>query len=410
MTASAVAMCGVMLFVLGLATANRAATIGGAYSAISAWLAVIYAKNSLRHMRYRRHLSTGSAAVGDTLTLRIEVENRKPLPVLWLCCEDEVPSSDLMSMPNTCPHYKPERAILRNVTYLKWFERVEREFTVTCLNRGVFSLGPVRLSSGDIMGFRESSITVNEPNTLTVYPRMVSVRGIAWDEHFPLGDSPARGWMNPDPLTIAGARPYAPGTPLRQVAWRATARSGEMQEKLLEPTHQRNVVVALSISTAERFWEGVNLELLDKAVFVCASLCRELQHRNTPIGFCCNSIGARSGQSNLVIQAGASRLHLQKILSVLAAVSTPWMEFYATVHSLPREIAADTSVLVVLTRQLKDDWAAVLDLYRAGRPVTVVVLDFDERFASFYREVPTYAPSSPVEWRTEEVIDFARLG
>ena len=410
MPATWVATCGVLLFAVGLAAGNRAITVGGAYVAMAAWLAMLYAKHSLGHIRYRRRLSSSKATVGDTLTLRVEVENRKPLPVLWLGCEDEVPGSEALSMPSTHPYYKPGRAILRNVTYLKWFERVEREFTVQCLARGVFPLGPVRLSSGDIMGFKESSTVVDEPDTLTVYPRMAAVRGISWGEHFPLGSSPTSGWVNPDPLTIAGARPYSPGTPLRQIAWRATARTGEMQEKLLEPTRQHNMMVALSISTAERFWEGVNSELLDTAVFVCASLCRELLHRRTPFGLASNTMGAKSGQSSLVIPTGSSRSHLQRVLGVLAGVSMPWMEFYATIRSLPREIAPDTGVLVVLTRQLKADWEAVVDLAGTARPVIVVVMRPDERFSSCYRTIPTYSPSSTVDWLTSEVITFDRLG
>lgn len=410
MSATGIATCGVLLFGLGLAAGNRGIAVAGAYVAMAAWLAVLYSKNSLGHIRYRRHLSSNKATVGDTITLRLDIENRKPLPVLWLTCEDEVPGGEALSMPGTHPHYRPDRAILRSVTYLKWFERVEREFKVRCLARGVFPLGPVKLTSGDIMGFRETSIVVEEPGKLTVYPRMAAVRGISWEEHFPMGDSPSRGWLNPDPLTIAGARPYSPGTPLRQIAWRATARTGEIQEKLLEPTRRRDIVVALSISTAERFWEGINPETLDSGVFVCASLCRELMRQGTPFGLAANTVGTRSGRSSLVIPPGSSRSHLQKVLGVLAGVSAPWMEFYATIRSLPREMAPDAGVLVIFARQLKADWEAVLKLAGSGRPVTAVVLHPDERFSSCYREVPTYSPSSPLDWRTSEVITFVRLG
>jgi len=410
MSAVGVSTCGILLFVLGLATGNRAVTIGGAYVTMAAWLAILYAKNSLGHIRYRRRLSSTKATVGDAITLRVEVENRKPLPVLWLNCEDEVPGGEVLAMPNTHPHYKPGRAALRIVTYLKWFERVEHEFPVRCLTRGIFTLGPVRLSSGDIMGFKETSVMMNEPGTLTVYPRMAAVRGISWDERFPLGDSPTRGWINPDPLTVAGARPYVAGTPLRQIAWRATARTGEVQQKLLEPARQRNIVVALSISTAERFWEGVNPELLDTSVFVCASLCRELLHYGTPFGLASNTLGAGPAWRSLLIPPGSSRGHLLRVLGVLAGVSAPWMEFYATLRSLPRDTTPGTGVLVILTRQLRADWDAVIDLAKTGRSVTVVVMRADERFVPCYRQVPTYTLSSPVDWRTSEVIAFDRLG
>ncbi|MGE5579942.1 MAG: DUF58 domain-containing protein [Bacillota bacterium] len=409
MSSSVVLAGGTLLFITGLIAHSRPVTVGGAYVAVAALLAVVYAKGSISRIRYRRTLSSARATVGDALTLRLEIENRKPLPVLWLNCEDEVPDASALGMPATYTHYKSGRAILQNVTYLKWFERVEREFPVQCLSRGVFTLGPVKLSTGDLLGFKETSVVLPDRDTLVVYPRMAAVKGINWDERFPLGDSPTLGWINPDPLTVAGARPYTEGTPLRQVAWRATARTGEMLEKLLEPTRQRNVVVALSLSTGEHYWEGVNPELLDTAVFVCASICRDLLHRGTPFGLASNALGARSARSSMLIPPGSSRSHLLKVLEVLARVSAPWMEFYAALRSVAKETAADTGVAIIMTRQLKADWDAALALASGGRPVIVIVLRSDDRFRSYYGEVPTYLPASPVDWRTSEVISFERL-
>lgn len=409
MSSTIVIAGGALLFIIGLISESRPITVGGAYIAAAALLAVAYAKGSMGRIRYRRRLSSTTAMVGDALTLRIEVENRKPLPVLWLSCEDEVPDTSALGIPETYHHYRTGRAILQNVTYLKWFERVEREFPVRCLSRGVFTLGPVRLSTGDILGFKEASMVLPGSDTLVVYPRMATVKGINWDERSPLGDSPARGWLNPDPLTVAGARPYAAGTPLRQVAWRATARTGEMLEKLLEPTRQRNMVVALSLSTGERYWEGVDTELLDTAVFLCASICRDLLHRGIPFGLASNAAGARLAGSSILIPPGSSRGHLLKVLETLARVSVPWMEFYATLRTLAREVDADTGVAVIMTRQLKADWDAALALASGGRQVAVIVLSPDNRFRSYYGEIPTYSPAFPVDWRTSEVISLERL-
>ncbi len=409
MSAKGAATCGVLLFLVGLVARARAAALGGAYIAIAAWLAAAYAKGSLVRIQYRREFSTIKASVGDQVTLHVEIENRKPLPVLWLNCEDEVPDARALGMIPTHPHYKPRRATLQNVTYLKWFERVEREFVMECLARGVFSFGPVRLSSGDLMGFREASVEVPAKDTLTVYPRMASVQGISWDEHFPLGDSPSRGWMHPDPLTIAGARQYVPGTPLKQIAWRSTARTGALQERLLEPTVQRNVILALSLSTGEHYWEGVDSQLLETGVFVAASLCREMLHHGTPFGLATNSTGARTGRGTLVVQPGSSRDHLFKVLGVLAKLTMPWMEFHRALRFLAREAAPDTGMLVLMPHQLREDWDGVVALAGGGRPTVVVLLAAEERFASYYRKVPTYVLSAPVDWRRSEVITFDRM-
>ena len=409
MTARGTMAWGLTIFFAGLLTRTRPATIGGAYVFLAAWLATTYAKVALGRISYHRELSAARVSVGDKVTLRIRVENRKPIPVLYLRCDDEVPDKHVLGALPTHRHYRPGRAILTNVTYLKWFERVERQFTMECVARGVFTLGTVRLSTGDLFGFRESSAEMPVVDQLTVLPRMATVKGIPWDEHFPLGVRPWRGWMHPDPLTVAGAREYVPGTPLKHIAWRTTAKTGALQEKLLEPTVQLSVVTALSLSTADHYWEGVNQELLETGIFVCASVCREMLRRGTPFGLVANSAGTRSARDSLLVRPGLSRGHLQRTLEVLARLTMPWMEFRATLRRIRREIGPDTGVIVIMTHQIQDDWAEVLALADEGRPVVVLVLAADERFASYYQRVPTYALAGRVDWRASEAISLERL-
>jgi len=64
---------------------------------------------------------------------------------------------------------------------------------------------------------------------------------------------------------------------------------------------------------------------------------------------------------------------------------------------------------VIMTHQIQDDWAEVLALADEGRPVVVLVLAADERFASYYQRVPTYALAGRVDWRASEAISLERL-
>jgi uncharacterized protein (DUF58 family) len=100
MSSTIVIAGGALLFIIGLISDSRPITVGGAYISAAALLAVAYAKGSMGRIRYRRRLSSTTAMVGDALTLRIEVENRKPLPVLWLSCEDEVPDTSALGIPD----------------------------------------------------------------------------------------------------------------------------------------------------------------------------------------------------------------------------------------------------------------------------------------------------------------------
>jgi uncharacterized protein (DUF58 family) len=409
-SAKTVMVWGLMLFAVGLLFHSRGTTVGGAYLAVAAGLSIAYSRASLKRLKYRREFSSRKAAVGDEVSISIGIENLKPLPVLWLKCEDEVPSAETLGRLPATPHYKPGRAVLTNVVYLRWFERVERKFRVKCLTRGVFRFGPITMSSGDIMGLKETSIEVADHDTLTVYPRMARVVGMSWGERFPLGDSRDRGWLYPDPLNIVGTRPYTAGTPIRQMAWRATAKTGSFQERLLQPTVQSSIIVALSLSTGEHYWEGVNPDNLETAIFVCASLCREFAKRGAPFGLFCNSLSASPSRGRgLLVAPGLSSGHFQKVLGILSTLRMPWMEFHVALKGLSRSVAPDIGLLAIMPKQLEADWEQLLSIAGTGRVTTAVVLTRDERFASYYRKIPTYLVSPPVDWRTSEVIGFARL-
>ncbi len=409
MSPKGIAAFGLGLFALGLLTHAKGAAVGGAYLAAAAGLGLVYSKASLKHLVYRREFSSRKAMVGDEISVRIGVENRKPLPVLWLKCDDEVPGAEVLGGLPALPGYKPERATLRNMIFLKWFERVVREFNVKCLARGVFRFGPVVLESGDIMGFKETLAGETRYDTLTVFPRMVPIHGIAWEEQFPRGDAQAAGWLHPDPLTIVGTRPYARGTPAKRMAWRATAKTGAFQEKLLKPSVQRSVVVCLNLSTKERYWQGADLDSLERAIFVCASLCRELVKLGAPFGLLSNSVPVSPSHFGLVIPPGSSQGHFLRVLETLAALRMPWTEFRTTLGIARKSLQPDVSLLVVLPKQLEADWEEIIAIVGTGTKVTVVVFSSEEDFVPFYKKVTTYLVPSSVNWRSSEVIQFEPL-
>ena len=59
-------------------------------TAAAGWL---WNEYSLRGIQYRRVFSERRAFLGETVELRVEITNRKPLPVAWVKIEDEFPSA-----------------------------------------------------------------------------------------------------------------------------------------------------------------------------------------------------------------------------------------------------------------------------------------------------------------------------
>src|SRR5262249_12501805 len=99
---------------------------------------------ALDALDYRRLLSHRRAMWGDTVTVTVEVENKKWLPLPWLRVDDEVPAAAVRDSA-TFTFYKPHRGLLRTYLSVLWFQRVASSHSFVCLDRGEYVFGPSEL-------------------------------------------------------------------------------------------------------------------------------------------------------------------------------------------------------------------------------------------------------------------------
>ncbi len=408
MTARTIATVGGVMLAAGVIARMGYASIGGAYLLAASALGWWYSRACLKHVQYIRDFERTRAFLGDSIKLKVSIENRKPLPVMALFCTDEVPDKDGIGSLPLAPHYKTGRAILKNDVYAGSFERVEREFKLDCVSRGVFRFGPVSLKAADPMGMDETKVVVDTVDTLVVYPRLLHVAELDMLRKDPSGGIPERGWINPDPMQIVGIRPYYPGTPLNQIAWKATAKSASLKAKMTLPGFHSQVMVALNLNTGQHVWDGINKNLLESAVCICASVCNELRGRGIPFGFASNFPGKKA-RRHLFMAPGLSNGHFRAILEYLATVSMPWGRFSETLAEIASKMPVSTEVVAIMPNPSLDDWVQLKMLQSRGHRISAVVLKVSPGHSDFCRSMPVYRPSAPVDWRFGEVIRLERL-
>ena len=410
MSSRTVLALGIAVAGLGVLAKAPYVTMAGAYLALAAVLAHRYAKSAASYLSYDLTVEPCEAFVGDTVTLKVRIENRKPLPVFWLKCDDELPGEGALGGLPLTPHV-PGRAMLSNTVHLKWFERVERAFEVSCAKRGVFRLGPARLTAGDPLGLGSHSAAVPRAHTLTVYPKIVKLEGLPWLNRAPFGVVPAKGWLHPDPLTLAGTRDYDGNTPANRIAWKATAKTGDLRIKELDPSLRSNTIVALNLSTSDHFWQGIDAQALEDAITVAASVCSAMFHQGGAFGLTTNSIGTNRG--SLFIGPGSSQRHLKRILEALARLSLPWMHFSTTLRHLRYRLGQDTTVLAIMPHVSETDLEHLSTLADAGHPVAVLLIRpsyaSSPAFHKAARHMPVYVCKDITGQTDRRVIAFERI-
>jgi uncharacterized protein (DUF58 family) len=110
---------------------------------------VIWRRRGIAGLDYVRHLDTDRVAWGDEVGVTLEVWNRTGLPLPWVRADDDpAPGITVVGQPRVEGDQLVE--VVRNVWSLAPSERVFRHVRLTADRRGVYTLGPVRISGGDL--------------------------------------------------------------------------------------------------------------------------------------------------------------------------------------------------------------------------------------------------------------------
>lgn len=278
-------------------------------------------KHSLDGITYRRRFHYTRAFPGESVALRVEVENRKFLPLSWLRIQDPWPRAvgpedeDILA-----PSHIPDRGYLTNVFSLRWFERARRSYQLLFRQRGVYPIGPARMDSGDLFGFFEKSGESEGIEHLTVFPSLIKMQAIDLPAEDPFGDRRSRRRLFEDPNRPMGVREYRPEDSFRRVHWPATARTGQVQVKVYQPTAGQVMLVCLNVSTFARHWEGIYPELLEHLIQVAATLVNQGIQDGYKVGLIANGCLAHADQP-FRIPPGRSPQQLSRLLEALAGVT-----------------------------------------------------------------------------------------
>ncbi len=357
-----------VLFLLGVVIQLPALVGFTTMLAVVLGVAALWQRYSLDGVVYRRRPHYRRAFPGERVPLRIEVENRKWLPLSWLRLRDPWPMAVAPEDESAlAPSHLPDQGVLTHVFSLRWYERARREYTLLFRERGVHRVGPAVAESGDLFGIWERTAEVAPSETLTVFPALIPLEDLQLTAEDPFGDRKAQRRLFEDPNLVMGVRDYHPDDDFRRVHWSATARVGRLQVKVHQPVSARVMVLCLNVTTMERRWEGVKPEVLEHLVRVAATLAYHGVERGYQVGLISNSTLSNSDQP-FRISPGRSPKQLAWLLEALAGVTpvvvTPFDRFL--LREAPRLPYGAT--LVVVTALVSDALTETLvRLKRRGR-------------------------------------------
>jgi uncharacterized protein (DUF58 family) len=363
-----------LLIAIGLLVRQRAPFALAACLLTVIPIAWWWKRAALRRLEYERHFDKRRAFPGETFAMTVRVTNRKLLPLSWLQVSDEVPMALPLVEGALAPTHAPQVGRLDDSLSLRWFERVNRRYQLACTARGIYTLGPVDLRSGDIFTLFETQESRETIDRLVVYPRVWPLEELGLPSKELFGDRKAQRRLLGDPLRTIGIRDHHPEDSLRHVHWKATARRGELQVRVFEPTTTLSLVILLNVATFAHHWQGFIPELLEQTISVAGSVATWAVGQKYKVGLVANGSMPLSDQP-IRVPPGRSPGQLAAILQALAAVTS-----FATssIQDLLRSESPRLpwgATLLVVTAIVTDELAAAtVRLREAGRRMALISL------------------------------------
>jgi uncharacterized protein (DUF58 family) len=362
------------LLLVGMAAGHRGMTLLGALVLVTAAAAWAWNRVCLAGVEYRRSLSADRALLGDEVVLTLTIVNRKPLPLPWLAIDEELSDGVRVLDRPTSPSGTTGRQGLRITTGLRAYERVTWRVRLTCPTRGLHTIGPGTLRSGDLFGFFTNRRPLPAATPLLVYPRVVDLPDLALPSREPIGEIRASRVLLADPSRVVGVRDYRTDDPFRSIHWKATARQGKLQVRVPEPTTALRLGIFLNLDTFDHYWEGLDLDLSERAIVVAASLAVWAEQTRYAVGIYANGLVAGSDQA-LRLPPGRGPGHLPRLLEGLAKVSPFSTLPFARVLAAEAPRFPYGATLAIVTSRMPEALAAsLLQLLRAGHRVVLIPL------------------------------------
>ncbi len=367
-----------LLIAIGLVARQRAPFVLAACLLTVIPIAWTWNRLSLRRVDYERGFDKLRAFPGETFRMTLSVTNRKLLPLSWIEINDTIPTALPLTTGVLSPTHLPQVSKLTSAFSLRWYERVNRRYELQCHTRGIYTLGPLDIRSGDIFTLFESETSRNTQDRLIIYPYVWPLEDLGLPSKEPFGERKAQQHLFQDPLRTIGVRDYHPKDSLRHIHWKATARQGKLQVRTFEPTTSLNLVILLNVATFKHHWQGVIPELLERTISLAGSIATWATGQKYKVGLVANGSMPHADQP-IRVPPGRSPGQLTAILEALAAVTS-----FATmtIQDLLRRESPRLpwgATLVVVTAIVTGELAAtILGLQSAGRRMVLISLAEEE--------------------------------
>ncbi len=297
--------------------------------------------------------TTDRLQVGQAAETRVRVKSRSMFTKLWLDLEDAT------DMPGAAP---------RTVITLSAKGTRNWRIQMRCNRRGVFSAGPLTVTTGDPFGLFKITRRYGERQPLLVLPQPEELPYF-WA---PAAQLPGEGVVHKRTHYVtpnaAAVREYYPGDSYNRIHWRSTARLGQLMVKTFEMDPTSNIWLVLDLHGGVQAGQG-DESTEEYGVRIATSLAYHFLQRNRMLGL------MAYGREKVVLDPARGSQQYDRILEAMAVArasgEAPLAEM---LQEEGRRLGRHTTAIII-TPSVDEGWVIALQrsIQQGARAAAIVL-------------------------------------
>ena len=255
------------------------------------------------------------AVKGETRELVEVVTNNKRLPLPCINLKFQI-GRELVFVNSDTNSSVSDKTYRNDVFSFLANQRITRRIPVKCTRRGVFRISGLELTfSGPFMN--EINVMKFDNNCeITVFPKAAEVNRLNPVNSRVMGEVERRKFLLEDPFVFRGIRDYNSNDSLKNVNWRATARTGNLMVNEFDESVSRNVCILLNLEEDGALrYDSVS----EEAISVASGMAQMLIAQGVSVSVICNGRDIDT-RERTVITRGSGMGHLNSINAALARI------------------------------------------------------------------------------------------
>ena len=298
----------------------------------------------------RNHL----LSVGEQIDKRISVRNLSVIPKTLILATDIT----------TIPEYTSSFALgLPTKGYRSW------RSTDYARQRGVFEMGPIEISTTDLLGIYRATTRHGEIDKIMVYPKIHDLRNFHIGTSQITNEGTSRKKSNILSPHASSVREYAYGDSLSRVHWKTTARTNRLMSKEFDVGSSNEVVILNDLDKAVQCGR-LDDSTDELSISVTASLTKSYTDSHTPVGFLSH------GNDRYYITPGIGSSHFDRTMQTLAVAKPGNGKKLQQVITEERNIWFNHSSIIIITPSSETEWVTALsELSQFNTSITVIMVN-----------------------------------